>query len=744
MISQFEKRVLAGIVLAGILVLSVAGLAIYSEKLFISSSEWVAHTHAVIAELQTVLSDLTLLDSKVRAYLLTGDESLLSVYKDAQGDLERHLWHVLDLTVDNSSQHTRLLDLESKIHSHLELLNQAAEVRRASSLEAGRSFFVSHATSAETDEIRLTVREATLEEDRLLEERSARFRERTREIRTIKLLSASLQLLLLVATFYFVRREVEHRTRAELLRERYQKQIESQNKELELRNREVERATQLKSQFLASMSHELRTPLNAILGFSELLEEIQGAEATEKQKRFLGHIRKGAHHLLQLINDILDLAKIESGQLEMRPEAFLFSDVLPEVLSNIRPLALAKRIDIGEQGFGNGRVYADRVRVKQVLYNLLSNAVKFTPEGGRVSVECQLAEPYLVVRVRDTGIGIRPEDQSLIFEEFRQADAAENRVKEGTGLGLAITKRLLEQLGGSISLESEFGKGSVFTFTLPVLAGCAVPAARVPATAPHSKDPLQEEIVERTKPVILVIDDEAAARELLTDYLRSAGYEVVTAASGTEGLNKARSLRPAGITLDILMPGGGGLQALFELKDSPETATIPVIVVSITDQSKMCLALGAVEYFVKPVQKSVLIEHLQRHIKPKPDGSRSILIVDDDIQTLALIESTLSSAGYKVYTARDGEEALDALSRIRVDSILLDLLMPKMDGFELMRRLKEKTELQQIPVFVLTAKELEPSEIELLARQARAFFNKDKSWKESLLTQVQKVVPTQN
>src|SRR6266849_452969 len=355
-------------------------------------------------------------------------------------------------------------------------------------------------------------------------------------------------------------------------------QLAAANKELELQNREVERATQLKSQFLASMSHELRTPLNAIIGFSDLLAEKTAGHLTDKQGRFVGHVRDGARHLLQLINDILDLSKIESGLLELRRESFSVSEAMPEVLSVIRPLAMAKKIRIehAEETFS---VSADRVRFKQILYNLLSNALKFTPEGGRVRVEGSSNGSLVCISVSDTGVGIRPEDQQLIFEEFRQAGESTRGVKEGTGLGLAITKRLVERQGGTIRVTSELGKGSCFSFTLP--AGRAAPQTEREVSTKDVivVDPQQEK--GSKKPLVLVVDDEPSARELLASYLEGAGYAVTTVGSGAEAVEKACQLRPDAITLDILMPGGSGFGTLSELKKTAETAHIPVIVVSV-------------------------------------------------------------------------------------------------------------------------------------------------------------------
>src|SRR3984893_10217163 len=338
--------------------------------------------------------------------------------------------------------------------------------------------------------------------------------------------------------------ELEHRVQERTT------QLAAANKELDLRNREVERATKLKSKFLASMSHELRTPLNAIVGFSDLLAEQTAGELNDKQKRFVNHIKQGAAHLLRLINDILDISKIEAGQLEYRCETFLVKEALPEVLSTIHPSAMAKNIEVQQKLRTDRPVYADRVRFKQILYNLLSNAVKFTPKGGRIEIDCFESDDQIGLSVTDTGIGIRIEDQKVVFEEFRQVEGKQGAVNEGTGLGLAITKRLVEQQGGQISLSSEPGRGSRFTFTLP--AGSEV-SRLAPANHPHTLPATTSS--SSGKPLILVVDDETSARELLASYLNSE-YRIAFAESGIEAVEKAAQLRPDAITLDLAMPGG--------------------------------------------------------------------------------------------------------------------------------------------------------------------------------------------
>ena len=511
-------------------------------------------------------------------------------------------------------------------------------------------------------------------------------------------------------------------------------QLAIANKELDIRNREVERATQMKSKFLASMSHELRTPLNAIVGFSDLLSEGTPGQLNDKQKRFVNHIKQGSTHLLQLINDILDLSKIEAGQLELRSEEFLVKDALPEVLSTIQPLAMGKDIRVEQKVESKCPVKADRVRFKQVLYNLLSNAVKFTPKGGLVSIECVDIWDFVQVSVSDTGIGIRPEDQTVIFDEFRQVEGSADRVQEGTGLGLAITKRLVEQQGGQISVESELGKGSRFTFTLVAAeAASEAQAAVKPLTASEITDS------GRLIPLVLIVDDEGPARELLASCLEPQ-YRVAMAESGPEALKKAQQLRPDAITLDVLMPSSNGFETLAALRKNSETAHIPVIILSIVDQKQVGFALGAADYLLKPVRKPALLEAIRRHVPSPPDDDSSILLVDDDPKALELLEETLRSAGYETQTVRSGPRALEVLANKVVGAILLDLQMPGMDGFQVIRHVRQEPAFKELPILVMTAKNLSPEEITLLNRETQGLLQKNSSWKEQLIAEVGRVV----
>jgi PAS domain S-box-containing protein len=505
------------------------------------------------------------------------------------------------------------------------------------------------------------------------------------------------------------------------------------NEELEVRNKDVVRANLLKSEFLASMSHELRTPLNSIIGFSDLLSEGTPGPLTQKQHRFLKHIQQGARHLLELINDILDLSKIEAGRVELEKEGFPVSVVVAEVLAAVRPVAQSKNIRVENLIEADQPVFADRVRVKQIFYNLLSNAIKFTADGGRVKLECSRLPGMLNISVSDTGIGISLENQQVIFDPFRQVASSTKGIREGTGLGLAITKRLVEGHSGTIRVESAPGLGSRFSFTLP--DGTALEnepnRARNASAGNRSED---------QNPLVLVVDDEPASQELLTSWLEPQGYQTVTAKSGSEALEKARQLKPDAITLNMLMPGKSGLETLYELKHSIETASIPIVIVSVVDERKVGFALGAADYLVKPVKREELLKVISKHVAPRANGPRRILVIDDQLEALGLTGEILEAGGYAPLLASSGLRGLEMLETNRVDGVILDLLMPEMDGFEVLRRIKANPATGTTPVFVLTAKDLTEQELKSLRAEVKGLFEKGRPWTQGLIQELRDAI----
>jgi CheY-like chemotaxis protein len=406
---------------------------------------------------------------------------------------------------------------------------------------------------------------------------------------------------------------------------------------------------------------------------------------------------------------------------------------VPEVISLIRPLAMGKRVTLEvSKPAEDPMVYADRLRIKQVLYNLLSNAVKFTPEGGAVTLQIAAHEGLPAVMVTDTGVGIRPEDQEVIFEEFRQVGEDANK-QLGTGLGLAITRRLVESMGGKIWVESALGKGSRFVVVLPAGTQRA-PRTSIPAAMPVAI-PAQDG---RAHPLILVIDDDPLARQLVASFLTPEGFDVRGSDGGENALSLAAELQPDAITLDVLMPVSGW-NILSDLKKDPRTADIPIVVVSVVDQKNAGFALGAADYLVKPVSRNTLLRAMRRQLVPAGRPHR-ILVVDDNPVDLHVMSEVLESVGFVPALASGGAVGLQMMRERTPDALLLDLMMPEVDGFEVLRSMKQDESLRSIPVFILTAKELTGEETRFLSHEAQALLSKAGPWKEDLLLRLRQTL----
>ena len=481
-------------------------------------------------------------------------------------------------------------------------------------------------------------------------------------------------------------------------------------RQLERQSAALEVASRHKSEFLASMSHELRTPLNAIIGFSEVLLERMFGELNERQDDYLRDIWSSGKHLLELLNDILDLSKIEAGQMVLNRSEFAVRESLEYCLSMVRERALKQRILLSlEVDPQVGLLDADRLRFRQVVLNLLSNAVKFTPDGGRVGVRASIRDQDLVVEVADTGPGVAAEDRQRIFDSFQQGARLPGQT-EGTGLGLTLSKRILELHGGRIWVESEAGKGSTFGFALP--AGSGEPAlTSVPEVSQDSG--LPAELALGPGPTVVVVEDDRRSFDLLRVYLEAAGARVVGARDGEEGLDTVRRLSPAGVILDILLPGIDGWDVLAQLKADPGTAAIPVIVVSMLDERGRGFALGAAEYLVKPVGKDQLLAAVYR-AAAMPERKHTVLAIDDDPLAIELVRASLEPEGWTVLGAATGQEGLALIRERQPSAVLLDLLMPGMDGFEVVEALRADPDTKSVPVVILTSKSMTQQDKERL------------------------------
>ncbi|MFO7763998.1 MAG: response regulator [Wenzhouxiangellaceae bacterium] len=496
-------------------------------------------------------------------------------------------------------------------------------------------------------------------------------------------------------------------------------------------------ANQAKSQFLANMSHELRTPMNAVIGYSEMLKEEAEDQGAQDFIPDLDRICKASKHLLHLINDILDLSKVEADKIELYPEPIDIEEFIEEISSGIGPimeangniLEIVRKQDVTE-------IVSDVTRLRQVVLNLISNAAKFTREGTvrlTVSSKSEDGTGWLDIEVSDTGIGMSPEQIQQVFQPFTQADASTTRKYGGTGLGLAISKSYCEMMGGTITVGSEQGKGSTFTVHIPANLELAPsdPNAAQAETATGRPESLQASAGKGA--VVLVIDDDSSARDLLRRLLEREGYRVYTSDRGKSGLDMAREVRPDVITLDALMPEMDGWTVLGALKQDLELSHIPVVMISFVDEPGKGLALGAAEYITKPVKRNQLLDILARLDKT---ADTEVLVVEDDDDTRNLICNWLENEGWNAHCAVNGREGLELFRELRPSVVLLDLMMPEVDGFEFLGTLRCEFPDDDSSVIVITAKELFPEDIERLNGSVEKIIEKAQAPGRQLLGEI--------
>ena len=518
---------------------------------------------------------------------------------------------------------------------------------------------------------------------------------------------------------------------------------------------EAEAASKAKSAFLANMSHELRTPLNAIIGYSELLEEDAADLGHGSFEKDLGRIRAAGRHLLNLINDILDLSKIEAGHMQILRDQFSCAALVQEVVGTVTPLMEQNGNQFHAQYDARdlGIMVADATKVRQVLLNLLGNAAKFTSDGSvHLSIrrvphrDLQLntlahstASPeWFIFEIQDTGIGMDAAKIERLFQAFDQGDETTSREYGGTGLGLALSQRFCEMMGGTITAQSAKGQGSIFRVHLPA----TIPIYE--SEAETGLDDLDLSAIDPSQKIVLVVDDDPASRDLLRSILTRDGFAVVEASNGAQGLAVARQVRPAIITLDMIMPGMNGWTMLAELKADPALASIPVILITVLDDHTTSLSLGASDYLTKPVNRHVLLDVVAKYRETGsghlPSSLDTVLIVEDDPDVQEVLQQILKRDEWQVQLALNGQDALDVLRAQIPDLILLDLMMPVMDGFEFMRQLRSNPAWHRVPVIVVTAKHMTTEERQFMAGKVDAILKKGLFSSEELIEKVRSLI----
>lgn len=528
-------------------------------------------------------------------------------------------------------------------------------------------------------------------------------------------------------------RKVEERTR-ELSAERAK--LAEALQELAVKRDEALEASRAKSLFLANMSHELRTPLNAIIGYSEMLQEEAEDFGYEDIVPDLEKIRKAGKHLLALINDILDISKIEAGKIELYLEEFELTELLDEIVTTIQPVIDQKQNTLVIQPNDNlGQVYADLTKMRQIVFNLLSNAAKFT-ENGTITLEMSReygddGQDWVEIAVSDTGIGMSPEQLARIFSEFTQADSSTTRKYGGTGLGLPISRHFCHMMGGDISVQSVEGAGSTFTVRLPARVVNKTSTQETETVSETARNADINQAIDENmptgasdseQPTVLVIDDDVNVHDLLKRLLGREGFHVISAISGEEGLQKARDHQPDVITLDVMMPRMDGWAVLSKLKADTTVAHIPVVMLTMLDNQSLGFALGASAYLTKPIDRNLLttvLKRQQQQLAHQTSEPGHILIVEDEPETRDILRRTAEREGWQADEAENGKIGLNRVAQHKPDLILLDIMMPEMDGFQFLTELRKNRIWWPIPVIVVTAKELTPEDYERLQDVSR-------------------------
>ena len=844
---------------------------------FAETARWVSHTREVMLTTQTIMRKLNKAESAGRGFMLTREPEYRSQFDLAIEAALKGKGELRKLTSDDNDQQKRVQRLATLIEPQVEMLRKLASRRRSPELESEEADELLASETDQMDAIRELVAEIEQVEDDLLAQRTSDFGNRLSATRTALILSSLIASLVVLGTFYLLRRhwKLQHTSHARQLQDHNEKEALSRynqrllestgegiygidldgnctfinkagaltlggkpedflglnmhqqvhakradgeqypledcpiykasqtgdgcrvddevfwrsdgvsvpveyssfplndddgkregavvtftdittrlksRRDLQLTKEAAEAANESKSQFLANMSHELRTPLNAVIMYSELLAEEAEDEGVPDFIPDLFKIRSAGKHLLELVNGVLDLSKVEAGKMELFAEDFDIPNLINEVITTVQPLIEKNQNEVKVNiETGVSSMNGDVTKIRQVLFNLLSNASKFTKEGLielRVSRDQQ--QNKIIFNVVDSGIGMTKEQVDRLFQPFMQADVSTTRKFGGTGLGLAIIKRFTDLMKGEVTVQSAPDKGTTFTVTLPDHLADLPADANIDENDLSDKDSVSissrklstpnADSIGRKKPIVLVVDDDPAIRDILARVLIAEGMQPVTASNGEEGLKRAREIVPDLIILDIHMPKIDGWSVLSTIKADEQLNEVPVIIQSVSDDRDLGYMLGATEYLVKPVNREKLVRLLRQYMIN--GDSKDVLVVDDDEGTRRAITQTLHKQGWRVNQAENGVQALEQLDKHKPAVILLDLMMPEMDGFEFLEQFQANDQWQNITVIVLTAKDLTPEERDLLNGGVEKVLAKGTVNRDHFLEKVKRAVAT--